>query len=103
LTTLNGSELTGEIRWDDDEEYTWEMLNGEAGGVDFNIQFGQIRSIEHRSQRGATVTLLDGRVFHLPDSNDVDDGNRGIYVSDAPGDVTGVDWSDFEEIRFHRP
>ncbi len=103
LTTLSGSELTGEIRWDDDEEYTWEMLNGEADGVDFNIEFGQIRSIERRSQRGATVTLLDGRVFQLSDSNDVDDGNRGIYVSDASGAVTGVDWSDFEEIRFHRP
>ena len=49
------------------------------------------------------MTLLDGRVFQLSGSNDVDDGNRGIYVSDEDGDLTGVDWNDFEEVRFHRP
>ena len=103
LTTLDGSELTGEIRWDNDEAYTWEMLNGEADGADFDIEFGQIESIEHRSHRGATVTLLDGRVFQLSGSNDVDDGNRGIYLSDEDGDLTVVDWSDFEGIRFHSP
>ena len=103
LTTLDDSELTGEIRWDNDEAYTWEMLNGEADGADFNVEFGQIQSIAHRSHRGATVTLLDGRVFQLSGSNDVDDGNRGIYVSDEDGDLTVVDWNDFEEVRFHRP
>ena len=33
------------------------------------------------------------------------DQNEGSWADlwDATGDVTGVDWSDFEEIHFHRP
>ncbi len=45
-----------------------------------------------------SVTLLDGRVLELKDSNDVDDGNRGIFVEEGET-VTEVDWEDFAELR----
>ena len=101
MTTLDGDELTGYVLWDNDEAYSWEMLNGKDDDVVFHVEFGQIQSVRQRSHRGATVTLLDGRTLQLSDSNDVNDGNRGIVVTNDDGDSTLVSWDDFEEVRFH--
>ena len=101
VTTLDGDELTGYVLWDNDEAYSWEMLNGKDDDVKFHVEFGQIQSVRQRSHRGATVTLLDGRILQLSDSNDVNDGNRGIVVTNDDGDSTLVSWDDFEEVRFH--
>lgn len=101
VTTVDGDELTGYVLWDNDEAYSWEMLNGKDGDVEFHVEFGQIQSVRHRSHRGATVTLLDGRTLQLSGSNDVNDGNRGIVITTDDGDSTLVSWDDFEEVRFH--
>ena len=101
VTTLEGDELAGYVLWDNDEAYSWEMLNGENDDVEFHVEFGQMESVKHRSHRGATVTLLDGRTLQLSDSNDVSDGNRGIVVTDEDGEATLVSWENFEEVRFH--
>lgn len=103
VTTLDGTELTGQVKWDNDEAYSWEMLNGESEDVEFHVEFGQVESVKHRSHRGASVTLLDGRVLQLSDSNDVSDGNRGIVITAEDGDATLVSWEDFEQVRFHTP
>ena len=97
VVTESGEEITGEIRWDNDEAYTWEMLDGEIRDIEFKIEFGNIDRIE-RSRSGATVTLRDGREFNLDDSNDVDDGNRGIIIRDD-GRTYEVEWDDFRELR----
>ena len=100
VLTVSGDELSGDIVWDGDEAFTWEMLNGELDDVDFSVEFGKIASIA-RLRDGAAVTLNDGRVFELSDSNDVDDGNRGIVIS-TDGREYEVEWNDFVELRLHR-
>ena len=97
VVTESGESLTGTVRWDNDEASTWEMLNGESRGVDFEIEFAQIARIE-KSGRGALVTLRDGRSFELSGSNDVNDENRGIVVDTGNG-VRKVPWEDFRELR----
>ena len=103
VTSLDGDEVTGYVLWDNDKAYSWEMLNGSDDDVEFHVEFGQIESVQHRSHRGATVTLLDGRTLQLSDSNDVSDGNRGIVVTNDDGDSTRVSWDNFEQVRFHSP
>jgi hypothetical protein len=49
------------------------------------------------------VTLKDGREFYLEDSNDVDAGNRGIFVEDARFSRVLVSWDAFERIDFSDP
>ena len=100
VVTDAGEELTGEVRWDDDETYTWEILNGSAHGLEFHVEFGRISRIA-RAGRGARVTLRDGRTFELSDSNDVDRRNNGIVVTDG-GRSWRVDWRDFRELRLER-
>ena len=100
VTTESGDSYTGEITWDDDEEFTWEMLNGRIDDVEFSIEFGNVQSVV-RHASGATVTLVDGRSFELDGSNDLDDGNRGIRIRTDGRDYE-VDWDDFTEITFAR-
>ena len=100
VVTAGGEELSGEIRWDKDQAFTWEMLNGEIRDVEFKVEFSQIARIA-KTRRGAEVTLLDGRVFELSGTNDVDDGNRGIVIDDD-GRTREVEWDDFRELRLTR-
>lgn len=100
VTTEDGQRLTGQIVWDADEMYTWEMLNGEIGDLDLHVEFAQIDRIE-KSRNGAMVTLKDGRSFELSGSNDVDRGNRGITVRTDGRDFE-VEWRDFREVTFTR-
>jgi len=100
VTTTSNERFTGEIRWDADEEFSWEMLNGEHRDLAFQIEFGLIASITKGSFDGVIVELLDGRSFDLTGSNDVDEGNKGIFVTDADGDQHAVDWKDFASARF---
>lgn len=128
VVTSDDTELTGWIRWDGDEEFTWELLDGYSDGVSFDIELGCIASIhrntgvaatvevsptgvsvERDSVEGASVTLWDGRVFDLAGSNDVDDSNAGVFVIPdesgwSPEDPEAlwvmVKWADFRSVRF---
>lgn len=95
-----GERHTGWITWDADEEFTWEMLNGNVGDVAFHVELGQVARIE-KSTNGSRVTLRDGRVFELTGSNDVDRGNRGITIHTDGRDFE-VEWNDFAEATFAR-
>jgi hypothetical protein len=100
----DGEEYTGKIRWDNDEEYGWEILDGDYRGVEFDIAFENIKSIEKLSRRSSRVTLWDDRKFKLRDSNDVDSDNNGIFVSTGsdPDDEEVIDWEDFDRIEFRK-
>lgn len=106
VVTRDGEEFTGWIRWDADEEYSWEFLNGEDRDIVYDVEFGNIRTIERDSSRSALVTLLDGRVLEMEGSNDVNDDNKGIFIQvdeDARARDGGwvlVNWDDFRELRF---
>jgi len=98
--TEDGDEYSGFIRWDDDEEYTWEILDGENHDVEFDIDFAFIKQIENKSYRSSIVTLVDGRKFRLSGSNDVDEDNKGIYIMTDDGDEVEVEWDEFTKVEF---
>jgi hypothetical protein len=100
--TEDGSSYTGDIIWDADEAYTWEILDGEYHGVEYDIEFGLIRSIEKKSYRSSLVTVVDGREFRLRGSNDVDEDNKGIFVWAHNGDRVEIDWEDFNRVEFRK-
>ncbi len=107
VLTRDGEEFTGWIKWDADEEYSWEMLDGEDRDIVYDVEFGKIATIERESSRSARVTLVDGRVLELEGSNDVNEENKGILIQVDEEDRSRtrgwvlVDWEDFREIRFH--
>jgi len=120
VVTRESHELTGRIRWDADEEYSWEFLGGNREGVSFQVELSQIATIERfggervtvgvglgvsveRERRdGARVTFRDGRELELSGSNDVSGDNKGIWVrADPDSEWVSVRWEDFRVLRLH--
>ena len=100
--TEDGDSYTGKIRWDDDEEYSWEILDGEYHDIEFDIEFGLISKIEKRSHRTSIVTIRDGRTFRLRGSNDVDNDNKGIFIETDNDDEVEIDWDEFSYVEFKK-
>jgi hypothetical protein len=97
---VSGDRLTGYLRWDNDEEFTWEMLDGESHGGDFDVELSNVARIERIDDQSALVILRDGRTFQLSGSNDVNEENKGVFVTDESGEVRVVVWSDLEGVSF---
>jgi hypothetical protein len=100
--TEDGERYKGTIRWDDDEEYTWEILDGNHDDNEYDIEFTYIREIKRKGHRSSVVTIWDGRSFKLRGSNDVDDDNKGIYITLDNGDEVEVEWDEFDRVEFVR-
>lgn len=101
VTARGGETHAGWIRWDNDEERGWELLDGAlTDGVNLDIEFAQILTIERVGYEASRVTLRDGRSFRLTGSNDVDEGNRGLYIERDGGDLVLVPWDGFESVTF---
>jgi hypothetical protein len=102
VTTEDGETYTGLIKWDMDETKTWEILDGDSRDIEYDVEFGLIKSIEKVSARYSLVTLLDGRELKLGGSNDVDESNKGIVVTDSKGEEIEVDWEDFLKLELQK-
>lgn len=81
---VDGKVFKGRIVFDIDESETWEILDGNAGDIDYSIPFGHIASIEPRGHRASLVTLRSGTEVRLEDSKDVSDENAGVLVIAGP-------------------
>lgn len=93
------SPVTGLIRWDNDEEFTWETLDARTEGVAVAIELGRVRSIERLGDE-SRVALADGNVFLLDASGDLGDDNRGIFIDTGAGGTVLVRWRDFVSASF---
>ena len=93
-------EFRGFIQWDQDECMSQDKLDGHSEDGKLALPMGNIRAIERRSSNSARVTLKDGREFVLDGTNDVDDGNRGIFVEDPRFGRVLVSWDAFERVDF---
>ncbi|MEE8111856.1 MAG: hypothetical protein V3T54_03895, partial [Acidobacteriota bacterium] len=92
--------FTGFIVWDMDEAMFEDILDGEEDGVDREIPFGDIRIIEKVDQRSCRIHLQDGKKVNLEGTNDVNSGNRGIFVTIPGLGRVRVSWGQFQQVRF---
>ena len=95
--------FTGYIQWDKDECTSTDKLDGETRDGDLEIEMGKIRSIEKHTRDSSRVVLLSGRELILDGTNDVDDGNRGIFVEDERFGRVLVKWDAFERLDMKMP
>jgi hypothetical protein len=96
----DGDSYEGFIRWDDDETDSWELLDGEYRDIEMDVEFSQIAEIKKVSSRSVRVTTRGGNSFKLSGSNDVNDENKGIFVTTEDGDEIELDWYDFDKVIF---
>ena len=96
-----GNQYRGEIVYDLDERYGWEMLDGEDDDISYSIPMGLIQKIEPRGEDSARITLRTGETVVLEDGQDVSDRNDGILILDGSDDEgIHVRWRDLRSIVF---
>ena len=100
VTREDGSKSTGRIVFDLDEQWSWEMLDGERDGVEYHIPFGLIRSIEPLRGSASKIVLRAGGELVLEDGQDVSDDNDGVVILGSRDQETLVDWNDVRRIDF---
>jgi hypothetical protein len=102
VTDLDGDARTGLIYFDLDEAESWEFLNGISRGVEYNIPFAMVSSIEPRRRDSAEVTLRSGETLRLVDGQDVSDNNDGVllFVNEEDDDPVYLGWEDVGRIDF---
>ncbi len=97
VTRHDGTQLSGRLVLDLDESESWEMLNGTAFDISYNIPLERVAAIEPHGD-SAKVTLRGGEELRLEDQGDVSDRNAGVVVVSPAGDPTFVRWSDLKQI-----
>lgn len=81
---IDGKVYKGRLVFDADEQETWEMLDGDAGGITYSIPFGMVASVEPQGGHASRVTLKNGLDLRLEDSHDVSEDNSGVFVIEGP-------------------
>jgi hypothetical protein len=95
----DGERHTGQIVFDLDESEAWEMLNGHINGVEFDIPFEMVVSVEPLRGGRARVELTSGETLTLEDTADVSEDNAGILVL-YDRQSTYIPWDEVERIEF---
>ena len=99
VRTIDDESATGEIVFDLDEEYAWEMLDGDDDDISYSIPLGMVVSVSPRSGDRTDVVLRSGETLRLSDSQDVTDQNDGLLV--LQGDKkTYVAWEDVRILEY---
>ena len=105
----DGRGLAGRLVYDFDESETTETLDAAVPGVDYNIPFSLIASIQVHGREGrtggrATVVLHDGKELQLERTGDLAEGNAGLLIFvDGRERPEFVTWADVERLDLKRP
>lgn len=98
LTTKRRDIYEGFIKWDLDERTGEDILDGSSKLGTQKIAFKNIAQITNRGN-GVNLVLNSGRELYMSDSNDVDQGNRGIRIYiEGVGNIT-VEWEEFKMLE----
>jgi hypothetical protein len=100
ITDVHGKTWKGKVVFDLDETESWEMLNGNRRGVEYDVPFEMIRSIEPHDAESTTVLLRDGNELRLEESQDVTESNSGVLIfPDGGGEERYVPWDEVRRIE----
>jgi hypothetical protein len=100
VTDREGKTHAGELVFDLDEQESWEILNGSRDGIDYDIPFALVRSIEPDRWDSSRVVLRGGAELLLEDGQDVSEVNAGVLVLSGDDEETFVAWQDVRRIAF---
>ncbi|WP_141719683.1 hypothetical protein [Roseivirga misakiensis] len=101
VTTVDGETLSGDITYDLDEAYSYEMLQGKDDDVEFIITMGSIKSITPKNYDYSSVVLKNGTELLIGDARDVNEDNDGVLVFSGSGDPKYIAWEDVKSITFN--
>ncbi len=94
--------LTGYVKWDQDEGMTSSILDGKEDGVLKKIRFWKISSIARITDNSSLVMLSDGTEMTLTDTDDVGTSNHGLIIFVRNVGAVTVKWKDFIDVNFDK-
>ncbi|MBN2414314.1 hypothetical protein JXO52_00650 [bacterium] len=100
VTTKDGVSYEGRLVYDLDEYMDIEMLDGEDGGLVYQIPFRHIAEIRPKSYSYSLVILRNGLELLLGESQDVTDKHDGVLVLSGDDTRMYLPWDSIEGIRF---
>jgi hypothetical protein len=93
-------DFTGPIMWDKSECLSIDLLDGENESGDLSLAMGNLRSIKKVDNKSVVIEQKDGQVFNMWGSNDVDSGNRGIWILTPEYGWVDIPWKRFIKATF---
>lgn len=101
VTTTSGKTLSGDLIFDLDEAYNFEMLQGSDHNIDYFIPFSSIKSFAPRNYDNATIILKNGTELLLGEGRDVSEQNDGVLVFSGNGDPEFIQYENIKTITFN--
>ena len=95
-----GGRYTGDIVYDLDEAWDFELLQGRNGDTEYLIPFREIVQIVPEGRYRATIKLRSGLAIELEDSQDVSRLNDGLLVFTNGKKPAYVAWPDVQGVSF---
>jgi len=100
VVTVRDEVYEGQMIFDLDEEYDFEMLDGSDDYIKFEIPFRNIKRIRPKNYNYSTVELRNGQKILLGDHRDVSDDNDGIIILSSKNEPNYIKWGEIDEIVF---
>jgi hypothetical protein len=100
VTDYKDRTYAGNLVFDLDEVWSWEILNGDLGDVEFFVPFEMIRVIEPQGDDESRVVLKNGEVLELGEGQDVSENNDGVVVLGENDRETYISWDEVKRVEF---
>jgi hypothetical protein len=102
VLTMKGESISGSLIYDLDEEYDFEMIQGDDDDIEYFIPLKYISKIIPKNYDNSTIVLKSGKEITLGGSRDVSEDNDGVVVLKGSGnDSQYIFWEDIKEITFN--
>lgn len=99
VVTRSGQTFAGNLAYDLDESYDFEVLDGKNNTISYRIPFRYIRSIEPKNYKYSFITLRNNSQLSLGETCDVNQDNNGIIIFRADQNPVYIQWSEIKEIN----
>lgn len=101
IYTRNAKSFYGQIVYDLDEFWEYEIIEGMDDKIRYNIPIRNIQSIRPRNDSYSEVKLKNGKELLLGKLRDVTRANAGVLMMNQKDKKSKyIDWDDIEEIIF---
>lgn len=99
VSTKAGESFKGDLVFDLDERYNFEIIQGLDDQVEYLIPFKNIAAITPKNYDYSSITLKNGEEYLLGKSQDVSDRNQGVLVMQG-GNTNYIEYTEISRIDF---
>jgi len=102
VITMKGESISGTLIYDLDEEYDFEMIQGDDDDIEYFIPLKYISKIIPKNYDNSIIVLKSGKKITLGGSRDVSENNDGVVVlKGSKNNSEYIFWEDIKEITIN--